>query len=143
LEKVLATIRKDISAGEVRVDNPTQNLESYFLDVVQKARVAAQETSGAQSGARVAAYLRAGTEERPAAEKVLEKLALPQTAQPVVQPKPAVQSAAPKTDDSKLSALSQPAAPAPEKSAPKVEQTKPVDLSKADEKLLSLLGGKK
>jgi ABC-2 type transport system ATP-binding protein len=143
LEKVLATIRKDISAGEVRVDNPTQNLESYFLDVVQKARVAAQETSGAQSGARVAAYLRAGAEERPAAEKVLEKLALPQTAQPVVQPKPAVQSAAPKTDDSKLSALSQPTAPAPEKSAPKVEQTKPVDLSKADEKLSSLLGGKK
>jgi ABC-2 type transport system ATP-binding protein len=143
LEKVLATIRKDISAGEVRVDNPTQNLESYFLDVVQKARVAAQETSGAQSGARVAAYLRAGTEERPAAEKVLEKLALPQTAQPVVQPKPAVQSAAPKMDDSKLSALSQPTAPAPEKSAPKVEQAKPVDLSKADEKLSSLLGGKK
>jgi ABC-2 type transport system ATP-binding protein len=143
LEKVLATIRKDISAGEVRVDNPTQNLESYFLDVVQKARVAAQETSGAQSGARVAAYLRAGSEERPAAEKVLEKLALPQTAQPVVQPKPAVQSAAPKADDSKLSALSQPAAPAPEKSAPKVEQAKPVDLSKADEKLSSLLGGKK
>src|SRR6185312_5608435 len=31
LEKVLETIRKDISTGDVRVDNPTQNLESYFL----------------------------------------------------------------------------------------------------------------
>src|SRR6266850_2646561 len=40
LEKVLATIRKDITTGEVRVDNPTQNLESYFLDVVNKARSA-------------------------------------------------------------------------------------------------------
>src|SRR5882757_2509525 len=58
LEKVLATIRKDTDAGKVRVDNPTQNLESYFLDVVQKARQSAVETSGATSGARVAAYLR-------------------------------------------------------------------------------------
>ena len=40
LEKVLATIRQDITSGEVRVDNPTQNLESYFLDVVAKARAA-------------------------------------------------------------------------------------------------------
>ncbi len=61
LERVLEIIRKDISTGEVRVDNPTQNLESYFLDVVAKAR-AANETSGAQSGARVAEYLRGGVE---------------------------------------------------------------------------------
>ena len=33
LERVLEIIRQDISSGEVRVDNPTQNLESYFLDV--------------------------------------------------------------------------------------------------------------
>ena len=71
LERVLEIIRKDV-AGEVRVDKPTQNLESYFLDVVQKARRAAAETSGATSGARVAAYLRAGVEERPPAEKILE-----------------------------------------------------------------------
>src|ERR1700744_6452207 len=77
LERVLEIIRHDISTGEVRVDNPTQNLESYFLDVVQKAREAAHETSGAQSGARVAAYLRAGADERPATDKLLEKLALP------------------------------------------------------------------
>jgi hypothetical protein len=59
LERVLEIIRKDVAAGEVRVDNPTQNLESYFLDVVQRAR-RRPETSGAQSGARVAPYLRAG-----------------------------------------------------------------------------------
>src|SRR5471032_2397976 len=80
MERALAIIRQDISSGDVRVDNPTQNLESYFLDVVSKAR-AANETSGAQSGARVAAYLRAGTQEKPATEKVLEKLSLPQAAQ--------------------------------------------------------------
>src|SRR6184192_2912045 len=42
LEKVLEVIRQDIPDDKVQVDNPTQNLESYFLDVVQKAR-AAQE----------------------------------------------------------------------------------------------------
>jgi len=76
LERVLEVIRRDVATDKVRVDNPTQNLESYFLDVVQKAR-AAQETSGAQSGARVAEYLRGGMAEKPATDKILEKLALP------------------------------------------------------------------
>ena len=144
LEKVLAIIRKDVSTGEVRVDNPTQNLESYFLDVVNKAR-AANETSGAQSGARVAEYLRGGAEAAPTTEKVLEKLSLPQTASNIARNAPPAEVSAPKVDDSKLSALMQPTAPAPspEKSAPKTEAAKPVDLSKADEKLSSLLGGKK
>jgi len=145
LERVLEIIRKDVSTGEVRVDNPTQNLESYFLDVVQKARAAAAETSGAQSGARVAAYLRAGADERPAAEKVLEKLSLPQqAAQPVAEPKPAALVAAPKVDEKKLEAMAKTAAsaPAPAKAAP-VSEAKPVDLSKADEKLSSLLGKQK
>src|SRR5437762_3821243 len=47
MERVLETIRKDVASDKVRVDKPTQNLESYFLDVVQKARQAAAETSGA------------------------------------------------------------------------------------------------
>ena len=141
LEKVLAIIRKDLLTGEVRVDNPTQNLESYFLDVVNKAR-AANETSGAQSGARVAEYLRAGGDAQPQTEKVLEKLSLPQAATPAF--KPGAEVATSKTDDSKLAALAQPTpAPTPEKSAPKTEAAKPVDLAKADEKLSSLLGGKK
>ncbi len=142
LERVLEIIRRDVSTGEVRVDNPTQNLESYFLDVVEKAKRAAQETSGAQSGARVAAYLRAGPDERPAAEKVLEKLSLPQqAAQPVAKPAPAAPVAAPKLDEKKLDAMAKtaPPAPAPARPAPTPE-TKPADLSKADEKLSSLLG---
>src|SRR5512143_3825462 len=61
MERVLQVIRHDVATDQVRVDNPTQNLESYFLDVVAKARASA-ETSGAQSGARVAEYLRAGGE---------------------------------------------------------------------------------
>ena len=145
LEKVLATIRHDITTGEVRVDNPTQNLESYFLDVVAKAKLAAKETSGAQSGARVAEYLR-GSEAKPATDKVLEKLSLPQTAQPAGVTTTA-ESSAPKVDDQKLSALTQSPGPATaaktETAAPQTEAAKPVDLSKANEKLSSLLGGKK
>ena len=132
LEQVLSVIRKDITSGEVRVDNPTQNLESYFLDVVAKAR-AAHETSGAQSGAKVAAYLRAGVAETPAADKLLEKLSLPQA------------ETGPVVDDSKLAALAQPVS-APAATPPSAAATpavKPADLAQADEKLSSLLGGKK
>jgi ABC-2 type transport system ATP-binding protein len=141
LERVLEIIRADAAKGEVRVDNPTQNLESYFLDVVAKAR-AANETSGAQSGATVAEYLRGGMQAAPSGEKMLEKLSLPQAAQPVAA-KSAAETAGSKTDDSKLAALAQPTPPALEKSAPKTAAPQPVDLSKADEKLSSLLGGKK
>src|SRR5271155_2771723 len=111
LERVLEIIRKDITTGEVRVDNPTQNLESYFLDVVAKAR-AANETSGAQSGARVAEYLRGGVEAQPTTEKILEKLSLPQTAVP--EKKPAAPAAAPKVDEKKLEALGVAGPPVPQ-----------------------------
>jgi ABC-2 type transport system ATP-binding protein len=140
LERVLAIIRQDTATDKVRVDNPTQNLESYFLNVVEKAKRAAAETSGAQSGAKVAAYLRGGLEEKPAMEKVLEKLTLPQTAS--VPPAPA-KSAEPAVDEQKLAALtkSEPAS-VPAKPAP-ITEKESADLSKADEKLSSLLGGKK
>lgn len=137
MERVLEIIRKDITTGEVRVDNPTQNLESYFLEVVKQAKQAAAQTSGAQSGARVAAYLRGNAEETPATEKVLERLTLPQAG--TAAPAPTADTA-PTVDEKKLEALTKaepppspvtptPAAPAPE-----------ADLSKADEKLSSLLG---
>jgi ABC-2 type transport system ATP-binding protein len=135
LERVLEVIRHDMTTDKVRVDNPTQNLESYFLDVVQKAR-AAMETSGAQSGARVAEYLR-GVETKSAREKILEKLALPES-----KSAPAPVSTAPATDDKKLQELTK--ASTPSASTQKTEPAaEPADLSKAEEKLSSLLGGGK
>ena len=141
LERVLEIIRRDVSTGEVRVDNPTQNLESYFLDVVAKAR-AANETSGAQSGARVAEYLRGGVEAKPQTEKVLEKLSLPQAAQIIPETRVSTLVVEKKLDDKKLTALTQPTETKIPESKPTPE-AKPVDLSKADKKLSSLLGGKK
>ena len=142
LERVLEIIRRDAATDTVRVDNPTQNLESYFLDVVQRARQAAAETSGAVSGARVAAYLRAGEKEQPpATEKILERLALPETAKPGVQPQPTTQ-AGPSVNEQKLETLTRAAEPATTPAKPVVAKEEPADLSKADEKLSSLLGNK-
>lgn len=137
MERVLEIIRKDISTGEVRVDNPTQNLESYFLEVVEKAKQAAAQTSGAQSGARVAAYLRGDAEAKPAPDKVLERLTAPHPAPVPSTPSPLP---APTVDEKKLEALTK-AEPALASTRPAaVSQEPPADLSKADEKLSSLLG---
>lgn len=138
MEKVLEIIRRDIALDKIRIENPTQNLESYFLDVVQKAR-AAQETSGAQSGARVAAYLRGDAEVQPATNKVLERLTRAEPETPIAAP---VQAAAPAANEQKLAQLTKASEPEPAKTeaAPKAEPAK-VDLAKANEKLSSLLGG--
>jgi ABC-2 type transport system ATP-binding protein len=149
LEKVLELIRNDVAEDKVRIDTPTQNLESYFLDVVQKARRAAAETSGATSGAAVAAYLRGDGEQKPSGDKILERLSAP-------QPAPAAPAAAPvapaeKVDVQKLDALTQatpaPAAPgapagAASKPSPAPAPASSPELDKANEKLSSLLGKK-
>ncbi len=134
MEQVLQIIRQDVAEDKVKIDNPSQNLESYFLDVVQKARANAAETSGATSGHQVAAYLRGQTDQRPTADKVLERLTLPSAA-----PEPKVLEAAqgPKVDERKLRSLTRPAEPAAPTPKPS-EPAKPVDLSKANEKLKGL-----
>src|SRR5512136_3072952 len=82
LERVLEILRQDVAADRVQIDTPTQNLESYFLDIVQRAQRAAAETSGAMSGATVAAYLRGEAEAKPVSDRILERLAAPQPAAP-------------------------------------------------------------
>jgi ABC-2 type transport system ATP-binding protein len=132
LERVLSLIRKDVAEDKVRIDSPTQNLESYFLDVVKNAQLAAAETSGVISGARVAAYLRGEAEGAPAADKLLERLTLAPAAE---APTPAP---APVVDQQKLDSLAK--APASTAPAPAAAPTKEADLERANEKLASLLG---
>jgi hypothetical protein len=159
-EKVLNLIRAEVG-DTVRLENPTQNLESYFLGVVEAARRQA-ETSGATSGNRVAEYLRgAGDPGAQAgsyqAESVLERLSRPtESAAPIVSEIAA--PAQPSTEAVLESLVRQetPAAPAPasngstaspspaqpaKTAAP--EPAKPVDLSKANDALSGLLGGGK
>ena len=134
-QRVLAALRSDVAEDKVRIDTPTQNLESYFLGVVQKARQAEAETSGATSGNRVAAYLRGDADAGSRSEKVLDRLTLPTAA-----PTPAAVAPRPveTVDVKKLEQLARPAeAPAP---APAPAPTKTADLSKANEKLSALTG---
>ena len=135
LEHVLETIRRDVSEDKIRIDTPTQNLESYFLGVVEKARESAAETSGATSGSRVAAYLRGESQTASASDRILDRLSRPSAApEPeVILPKPGET-----VDVQKLEELAKPKETTPTATA--AETSKPVDLEKADEKLSSLLG---
>jgi len=145
MERVLEIIRKDASDDRVRVETPTQNLESYFLEVVRKARQAAADTSGATSGATVAAYLRGEAGQKPSGDRILERLAA-QPAAAVVEPVSAPARAA--VNESKLDQLSRPSEPAPAPSGAQADATKTEparpgprkdELDKANQKLASLL----
>jgi ABC-2 type transport system ATP-binding protein len=140
MQRVLEIIRKDVAVDNVRVDIPTQNLESYFLGVVQKARQNEESTSGATGGNRVAAYLSGGAESGGQSDKILERLAAPTA--PVIEPQVVVPAPEEAVQEEKLKALleSKPAAPAEPAPAPSAA---PADLSEADAKLTGLLGGKK
>jgi hypothetical protein len=163
---VLNLIRAEVG-DTVRLENPTQNLESYFLGVVEAARRQA-ETSGATSGNRVAEYLRAPGDSgdnsgNHQADSVLDRLSRPtESAAPLVsevaapaQPSTEAvleslvrhEAPAPQTPASRASTVSAPATSTaspvlPAKTAAP-EPAKPVDLSKANDALSGLLGGNK
>lgn len=140
MENILSTIRRDVAADRIQLDNPTQNLESYFLGVVNRARASEQNTSGATSGSQVAEYLRGGAESGAQQQaRVLDRLVavapVAETPAPIV----VVPTASEVEAQKKLAALAAPTSAAPE---PKVEvAAKPVlDEAKANEKLANLLG---
>ncbi len=134
LQKVLDVIRADVASDKVHVDVPTQNLESYFLGVVQRARQSEAETSGATSGSRVAAYLAGEAEADAHTDKILERLAV--STGPMV-PLQVTTPPAEQVDVSKLDALTK-SEPVPAAAPAKPEP--PADLSQADARLSDLLG---
>ena len=137
LERALEILRHDVGHDRVHVETPTQNLESYFLRVVEQAKQK-ESTSGALSGARVAAYLRGddGGAEAPA-DRVLERL---MQATAATEPEVVVAAPAEKVDEGRLAALAgeSPEPPPVAKATP----AKPVNLEAANDKLSDLLGGK-
>jgi len=136
MEKILQIIRQDVADGEVDVDNPTQNLESYFLQKVNEAKESDEDTSGATSGSQVAEYLRGDQTVRTAVDKKLARLAAP--AEPKkAEPKPEAEPKK-KVDEVKLQKLAStdPAPKASEKAEPK-QVAKKVD----NKKLSALLDG--
>ena len=135
MDQVLKLIREDTQSQEVRVDNPTQNLENLFLNIVEQARLQESETSGATSGHRVAEYLRGDASENKA-DRVLDHLT--RSDEPAPGQAPAPKPATPAVDENKLAGVGKPDPPTPPgtTAAPK----KGENLDKANDKLSGLLG---
>ncbi|MBL9170951.1 MAG: ATP-binding cassette domain-containing protein [Verrucomicrobiales bacterium] len=92
MAEVLSLLRREIQPDRIQVEVPTKNLETYFLEVVQRARESAQETSGASSGNRVADYLAAPNPPAHSRDRILERL----SSAPIpasTEPAPALESA--------------------------------------------------
>ena len=143
MNRVLETIRADVSDDKIRIDTPTQNLEAYFLNVVKRARENDAQTSGATSGNRVAAYLRGDADQgATSSDRVLERLTTSATV-PNFEPAATAASAESQVNKAKLESLAavEPT-PAPAVPIPTKEE-KEASLSQANDKLSNLLGGSK
>ena len=135
MNQVLKLIREDTQSQEVHVDNPTQNLENLFLNIVEQARKKESETSGATSGHRVAEYLRGKAGENQA-DRVLDHLT--RSEKPIPSQDQAPRPTTPAVDEDKLASLAQrDESDAIEKtSVPKKEE----NIDNANNKLSGLLG---
>lgn len=163
-QRVLEILRAE-AGDRVRLDNPTQNLESYFLGVVERAR-SSGATSGATSGNTVAEFIRGDgpDADRNQAGSVLDRLTrgtiipAPAAATPVASETTVDASrlgalmkstdsleGAHETQPAKALSPTQPTSDSPEAGGtpPRpVAPAKPaVDLSQANDKLSGLLGG--
>jgi ABC-2 type transport system ATP-binding protein len=136
LQQVLDLIRHHAAEDRVRVDTPTQNLESYFLSVVERARASAQETSGATSGSQVAAYLRGEAEGQSQPDRILERLSAPA---PRKEAPEVTTPSTPTVDHDRLQSLTRADQP-PEQAPPAAPAPQAEDLEQANAKLSALLG---
>ena len=135
MDHVLKLIREDTQSQEVHVDNPTQNLENLFLNIVEQARKKESETSGATSGHRVAEYLRGKAGENQA-DRVLDHLT--RSEKPIPSPDQAPRPTTPAVDEDKLASLAQrdESDAMGKTSVPKKEE----NIDNANNKLSGLLG---
>ena len=135
MDHVLKLIREDTQSQEVHVDNPTQNLENLFLNIVEQARKKESETSGATSGHRVAEYLRGKAGENQA-DRVLDHLT--RSEKPIPSQDQAPRPTTPAVDEDKLASLAQRDEndPVGKTSVPKKEE----NFDNANNKLSGLLG---
>ncbi len=141
LAKVIDQIKHDVAEDKIQIDNPTQNLESYFINIVNKAREVETITSGATSGSHVAEFLRGDEPVKSSADRKLERLAAP-PAQPEAIPETRKVPES-KVVDKKLATLSenrlQPTKTADQSSEEKAKSK----LTQTNEKLSGLLGDDK
>ncbi len=142
VERVLAVLNDAAGVGNVTVDQPSMDLESFFLDVVRKAQQSGKETAGARSEGKVADYLQTPG----GRENLLDALRddQPKSA-PAADSATPTQPPVPQVDTAKLAALSgtngADSAPSAKPAMPATPPPKPqTDIRAANEKLRSLIG---
>ena len=169
LEKVLKILHEEYSSEDMEITHPRLDLESFFLDVVNRARSESVHTAGAETG-QVAEYLRSSSdsavkemaaqinvtdsEEEKARlqEKLEEKEASAKLAAIVqeseekpqmesVDEKEALSEEAVAENSEKLEALVDQIKEPVKQAEPEVVKKSEEDLSKANDKLKQLLGG--
>ena len=139
-KEVMDVMQRHAGKDNIRVDNPSQNLESLFLNVVEQAR-ASDETSGATSGSEVAEFLKADEPIPTQAETMLNRLTdkdggktkLPEEDESVSEPK---------LNEAKLDLLSKAKSKKPSdvESSTEKKAAKNKNLDEVDDKLSGLLG---
>ena len=142
-KEVLDVMERHADKENIRVDNPSQNLESLFLNVVEQAR-ASDDTSGATSGSEVAEFLRADQPVPTQAETMLNRLADKEAGKPKAKPdKELVAAPEPKVDEAKLDSLSEskPEPVSAEETSGEKKTAEKKSLDEVDDKLSGLLGG--
>ena len=140
-EEVIGRVMEILNAaapeGSISVDHPTMNLETFFMDVVRKAREESAATSGATTG-EIANYL-SGEDKEQRSKQVLEDLVR-------VEPEESAESEPapppePQPDHDKLAGLVKPETEpesAPDEEDAKISQE---ERDKRNEQLERLLGG--
>ena len=139
-KEVMEVMQRHAGKENIRVDNPSQNLESLFLNVVEQAR-ASDETSGATSGSEVAEFLKADEPIPTQAETMLNRLTdkdvgktkLPEEDESVSEPR---------LNEAKLDSLSESKSRKPSnvESSTEKKAAKNKKLDEVDDKLSGLLG---
>jgi ABC-2 type transport system ATP-binding protein len=128
-ENTVQELRQWLSAhgvedlAQVRIDNPSRDLEEFFLDVVRQAQEQSVDTAGAHSGGEIPAYLMQGEGEsaKDRGKAVLDALRRPEAA-PVVSKTEAEKPEKPAVDQKKLAELgAAPVKPVEPKPAAEIE----------------------
>jgi len=131
--RIMDILNEAAPEGGISVDHPTMNLETFFMDVVRKAREESAATSGATTG-EIANYL-SGEDKEQRSKQMLEDLA---RAEPE---EPAESEPAPEPDHDKLAGLVKPE-PEPESvSDEEVAKISQEERDKRNKQLERLLGG--
>ncbi|MDP7739965.1 MAG: ABC transporter ATP-binding protein [Lentisphaeria bacterium] len=133
--RVMEILNEATPGGGVSVDHPTMNLETFFMDVVRKARDESAATSGATTG-EIASYL-SGEDKEQRSKQMLENLARVEPEEPAEStPAPPPE---PEPDHDKLAGLVKPEPEsAADEEAAKISQE---ERDQRNKQLERLLGG--